>query len=317
MTTNGSIFITGGTGFVGSNVQNALHGRQLTLLVRNDAARQNSPLVSLVTGDVTNANSLRGTMEGCETVVHLVAIIAEEGATTFDRVIRQGTEHVVAEAQRAEVEHIIFMSALGVRNDPGYPYFAAKFQAEEAVKQSGIPFTIFRPSIMFGLNAGFIGQLADVVRGFPVIPVVGTGRSLFQPVSVTEVAHSVAWAVDHNASLGQTYDLGGPDILTYDEILDLVQRQLGTSKRKIHLPTGLVRSVVKASLPLPKRLRPPVTIDQLKMLDIDNCTARSATAELAGHPQLRLQNGIGYLTASCIQPPDNPLPETDSSPMMP
>ncbi|MEZ4529766.1 MAG: NAD(P)H-binding protein [Thermomicrobiales bacterium] len=297
MPTNGSIFITGGTGFVGSNVQNALHGRQLTLLVRNDAVRPHNQGVACVTGDVTNANSLRGTMEGCATVVHLVAIIAEEGEATFDRVIRQGTEHVVAEARRAGVEHIIFMSALGVRNDPDYPYFAAKFQAEEAVRQSGIPFTIFRPSIMFGPNDGFINQLADVVRGFPVIPVVGTGRSLFQPVSVTEVARSVAWAVGHKASFGQTYDLGGPDILTYDEILDLVQRQLGTSRRKIHLPAGLVRSVVKASSPLPKRLRPPVTIDQLKMLDIDNCTARSATADLAGRPQLRLRDGIGYLTA--------------------
>lgn len=317
MSGNHPIFITGGTGFVGSEIQSTLEGRPLRLLVRRNANRQRNLTVDVVVGDVTNAASLRGAMDGCTTVIHLVAIIAEERGATFDSVIRQGAENIVAEAQRAGIEHIILMSALGARNDPAYPYFHAKYRAEDAVRQSGLPFTILRPSIIFGPGDGFINQLADLVRSAPIVPIAGTGRSLFQPVGVAEVARSVAWAIENDVSRGQTYELGGPDILTYDEIIDLIQRQVGTSKRKAHLPISLVRGVVTLSSPLPKRLRPPVTIDQLKMLDIDNCTARSATAELAGRPQLRLQNGIGYLTASCIQPPDNPLPETDSSPMMP
>lgn len=298
MTSDDRVFITGGTGFVGTEIQKALKGHPLTVLVRKGDVGQRNPAATYVTGDVTDAASLRGTMDGCPTVIHLVAIIAEEGSATFDKVIRQGTENAVAEAKRAGVEHFILMSALGVRNDPRYPYFYAKHQAEEAVKQSGIPYTIFRPSIIFGPNDGFINQLADLVKSAPVVPIAGSGRSLFQPVSVSEVAQSFAWAVDHPESYGQTYELGGPDILSYDEIIDLIQKQLGSKKKKAHLPAGLVSGVVSLSSPLPKSLRPPVTKDQLKMLDIDNCTDKNATPDLAGRPQLRLQDGIGYLTSS-------------------
>lgn len=295
MANDDRIFITGGTGFVGTAIQKALKGHPLTLLVREGATGPRNPDATYVTGDVVDRASLSGKMDGCSTVIHLVAIIEEDGDATFDRVIRQGTENAVAEAQRAGVQHFINMSALGVRNDPEYPYFHAKYQAEEAVRQSGIPWTIFRPSIIFGPGDGFINQLADLVCSTPVVPIAGSGQSLFQPVSVGEVAKSFAWAVDHPESIGQIYDLGGPDILTYDEIIALIQNQLGTHKRTIHLPTGLVRSVVTLSSPLPKKLRPPVTKDQLKMLEIDNCTDRSATPDLAGRPQLRLQNGMDYL----------------------
>lgn len=291
------IFITGGTGFVGTAIQKALKEHPLTLLVRKGDSGPRNPHAVYVTGDVTDPASLRGKMDGCSTMIHLVAIIEEHGDATFDQVIRQGTENVVAEAKRAGVRHFILMSALGARNDPSYPYFIAKYRAEKAVEQSGIPWTIFRPSIIFGPDDGFINQLADLVRGAPVVPIAGDGQSLFQPVSAQEVAQSFAWAVDHPESIGQTYELGGPDILTYDEIIQTIQTQLGTSKRTLHLPTALVRAVITLSAPLPKKLRPPVTRDQLQMLDIDNCTDRSATPELAGRPQLRLQNGIGYLTS--------------------
>jgi NADH dehydrogenase len=292
------IFITGGTGFVGTAIQKALGHRPLKLLVRAGAVGQRNPDANYVTGDVTDSASLAGTMDGCSTAIHLVAIIEENGAATFDRVIRTGTENALAEAKRAGVSRFILMSAMGVRNDPAYTYFFAKYQAEEAVKQSGLPWTILRPSIIFGPGDGFVNQLADLVRSAPLVPIAGNGQNLFQPVSVNEVAKCFAWTVDHPESIGQTYELGGPDILTYDEIIELIQKQLGTSKRTIHLPTGLVRGVVTLSSPLPRKLRPPVTGDQLKMLDINNCTDRSATPDLAGRPQLRLQNGIGYLTAS-------------------
>ncbi len=297
MASNDRIFITGGTGFVGTEIQKALKGRKLQVLVREGDVGQRNPDATYVTGDVTDAASLKGTMEGCKTVIHLVAIITESDGATFDTVIRQGTENTVAEAKRAGVEHFILMSAMGVRDDPEYPYFYAKHQGEEAVKESGIPYTIFRPSIIFGPDDGFINQLADLVRSAPVVPIAGSGKSLFQPVNVSEVARSFAWAVSNPASYGQTYELGGPDILSYDEIIDIIQKQIGTSKKKVHIPAGLVGGVVALSSPLPKKLRPPVTKDQLKMLDIDNCTDNSATAELAGKPQLRLQDGIGYLNA--------------------
>jgi uncharacterized protein YbjT (DUF2867 family) len=329
----GPIFVTGGTGFVGTAIQKALKGNPLRLLVREGEVGPRNPDARYLPGDVTDAASLAGTMEACSTVIHLVAIIQEHDEVTFDRVIRQGTENVVAEAERAGVEHFILMSAMGARNDPRYPYFFAKHRAEEAAKSSVLPWTIFRPSIIFGPGDGFINQLADLVRSAPVVPIAGNGQSLFQPVSVHEVATSFAWAVGHPESIGQTYELGGPDILTYDEIIELIQNQLGTSKRTAHLPASLVRAAVRLASPLPKRLRPPVTLDQLRMLEIDNCTDRSATPDLAGRPQLRVQNGIGYLTSCVLRRrsrvrffgmrrvpaprPDGPLPRLRRCPMMP
>ncbi len=256
MTSDDRIFITGGTGFVGTEIQKTLKGRKLQVLVRKGDVGPRNPDATYVTGDVTDAASLKGTMEGCKTVIHLVAIITESDGATFDKVIRQGTENAVAEAKRAGVEHFILMSAMGVRNDPAYPYFFAKYRGEQAVKESGIPYTIFRPSIIFGPKDGFINQLADLVRSAPVVPIAGSGKSLFQPVSLSEVARSFAWAIDNPESYGQTYELGGPDILSYNDIIDIIQKQIGTSKKKVHIPAGLVGGVVALSSPLPKNLRP-------------------------------------------------------------
>jgi NADH dehydrogenase len=294
----GRIFLTGGTGYVGGNIRRALAGRRLRLLVRDPSrhAHLAGPDVELVEGDVTRPESMRGKLDGCSTVIHLVAIIAEEGGATFDGVIRGGTVNVVNEARRTGgLGHFVHMSALGATHNPHYPYLAAKWHSEQAVKESGIPWTIFRPSVVFGPGDGFINVLADLVRKAPVIPVVGDGQSKFMPVSVTEVAEAFARAVDDPALRGKTYELGGSRIYTYEELLDLVAAKLGKRKRKVHLPGWLMQPVVKLSKPLPKALRPPVTEEQLRMLALDNTTAKSATAQLVGHPPLPLEDGIDYI----------------------
>ena len=295
---DGPIFITGGDGFVGRNIIAALGERPIRVLARDRAAAKTvaAPNVEVVVGDVTKPETLRGLMDGAAAVVHLVAIISEEGGATFDRVIRQGTVNVVAEAKRASVPRFVHMSALGTRNDPRFGYFEAKWQAEQAVERSGLAWTIFRPSVIFGPGDEFITTLAKLVRAAPVVPVVGSGRSLFQPVSVREVAAAFARALDDPATIGHIYELGGGATYTYEEMLDVIARQLGKAKPKVHVPTSLMKLVVRLSKPLPKALRPPVTDEQLKMLAIDNATDRSATAELIGRPPLRLEDGIDYIS---------------------
>ena len=296
----GRIFVTGGTGFVGSNLRKALGDRPQRLLVRNKATAADlaGEHIELVEGDVTRPESLRGAMDGCEAVIHLVAIIAEEGRSTFDGVIRQGTVNVVAEAQRAGVRRFLFMSALGTRNDPHFGYFEAKWQAEQAVIDSGIPWTIFRPSVIFGPGDEFITTLARLVKLAPVIPVVGSGQSKFQPVAVREVAQSFVRALDDPATAGRIFDLGGGKVYDYEQMLDVIAVKLGKKKPKVHVPVGLMMPVVTLSKPLPKPLRPPVTSEQLKMLAIDNCSDKSATAHLIGRPPLRLEDGIDYIRAT-------------------
>ena len=293
----GRIFLTGGTGFVGTAIIEALGHRPLRVLTHR--SRHVTPTaganVEVVTGDVTRPETLRGAMDGCEAVIHLVAIIVEEGDATFDGVIRQGTVNIVNEAKRAGVDRIVHMSALGARNDPRFRYLEAKWQAEQAVQRSGIAWTIFRPSVIFGPGDGFVTTLARLVKKAPVLPVVGAGRSLFQPIAVGEVASAFVKALDDPGTAGQIYELGGGAMYTYEDLLDVVANQLGVSRRKVHVPAPLMNAVVALAKPLPKALRPPVSSEQLKMLAIDNATNRSATADLIGRVPIRLEDGIDYI----------------------
>jgi uncharacterized protein YbjT (DUF2867 family) len=294
------ILVTGGTGFVGSAIVSALGDRPLRLLVRDrsKASKLAAPNIELVDGDVMIPETLPDAVRGCDTVIHLVAIIQEGGGATFDGVIRQGTVNVLNAASELGVRRFIFMSALGASDRPGFGYMQAKWRAEESVRAAAFDWTIFRPSVIFGPGDGFVNALADVVRSFPVIPVVGDGQTKFQPVSVNDVANAYVAAVDEPATAGQTFEIGGPDVLTYEQMLDVISAKLGKNKRKVHMPVGLMKTVVSLSSPLPKALRPPVTSEQLKMLALDNSTAHSATEKLIGRPPLRLEDGIDYIVKS-------------------
>ena len=293
----GPVLLTGGTGFVGSEIRRTID-RPIRLLVRDKAkaAQTAGSGVELVEGDVTDAGSLRGAMDGCSAVVHLVAIIAEGGGATFDGVIHRGTVNMVEEAKRAGVGRFIHMSAMGARDDERFAYMRAKWRAEQAVQSSGLDWTIFRPSVIFGPGDGFINQLASLIRKAPVIPVVGAGTSEFMPVRVEEVATSFKRALDDPATTtGQLYELGGAKTYTYEQLLDVIAAKLGKKKPKVHIPVGLMMPVVKLSKPLPAALRPPVTEEQLKMLALDNSTDHNATATLIGRTPTALEDGIDYI----------------------
>jgi len=301
-----TLLITGATGFVGPGILRALgrveghspSGPFAEMQLRSLERTPERPIdgVESVIGDVTAPGTLPGALDGVDTVVHLVGIIEETGGATFDSVIRQGTENMLQAASRAGVKHFVFMSALGAHDNPEFPYHQAKFKAEQAVKASGLPYTIFRPSVIFGEGDGFITVLAGLVKSFPVIPVVGSGQSKFQPIQLDDVGACYAHAVSHPAeSAGQTYELGGGKPYTYQEMLDVVAGELGKKKPKVHMPIGLMKLVVTLTGALPRALRPPVTLEQLKMLALDNSPADSATPRLIGHNPVALEDGIAYI----------------------
>lgn len=297
--TDGRIFIAGGTGFVGGYLRAALGDRPMRLLVRDIAgsASLQAPNVELVEGDVGDPRSLSGALRGCDVIINLVAIFKETKQATFDGVIRQGTRNLLAEARAVKPRRFVLMSALGARSDPKFPYLNAKHEAEEAVIASGIPYTIFRPSVIFGPGDEFITTLARLIEQAPVIPVVGAGASKFQPVAARDVADAFVTAIDDPTAANQTYELGGPETLTYELLLDVIAKRLGSTKRKVHVPIGLMKAIVAASGPLPDRLKPPVTSEQLKMLALDNCTERSSTAELIGRAPASLGDNIDYIAS--------------------
>jgi NADH dehydrogenase len=245
---------------------------------------------------VTDAVTLDGVCDGIDTLVHLVAIIEEQGGATFDTVIRQGSENIFREAQRAGVRHVIYVSALGAQDNPRFQYHQAKWRAEQALMQSGLPHTILRPSIIFGPGDGFLSLLAGVIRAFPLTPIIGDGKALFQPVNIRDIAEIVARLVDEpNVAPSEPMEIGGPDVFTFEELIGLIREELGIQRPKVHVPVPLMRTVVTLSGPLPKAIRPPVTMEQLKMLQLDNSTPNSWTERLLGRPATPLRGSLGYL----------------------
>ena len=289
--------VTGSSGFLGRNVVKALRtrGESVRCLVRSPSrARVVTDYgVELAYGDVLDPASLKDAMRGVDAVVHLVAIIRERGRNTFDRVNRQGTETVVQVARDEGVRHLVHVSAIGVQENQAYPYLYSKWLGEQEVIRGGVAYTIIRPSILFGPGDEFINTLAGVVKSFPVAPVAGDGRVRFQPISVEEVGGIVSLVAGNHRFGGRIIEVGGPDHLTYNEILDIIARTLGVRRIKVHLPVPLMKTmtrVMEAVLP-----NPPATTSQLEMLSLDNVTDLDSVERNFKMRPRPLEGNIGYI----------------------
>jgi NADH dehydrogenase len=277
------ILVTGATGFVGRHLVARLQarGEQVRPLVRNAATAQRARATNIepAIGDVTDPASLERAMEGVDAAIHLVAIIVEKGSATFERINVQGTRNVVAAARAAGVKRFLHMSANGAQDNPRYPYLQSKWRGEQAVIESGLPNSILRPSLIFGRGDQFFTTLAMVVRLNPIVPIVGDGTSMFQPIWVEDVCTCFLKMLD-DAYLGRSFDVGGPEQLSYEDLVDIVMRVLGTRKPKIHVPIPLMKpmaAAMEALLP-----QPPVTPGLLDLLEIANVTAPNPLPELFG-----------------------------------
>jgi NADH dehydrogenase len=262
------ILVTGGTGFVGPHVVHALRARELPVrvLVRDTShgTRAAAWGAELAVGDVTDPASLRAATAGADTVVHLVSIIKGSRAD-FDRVMSGGTRNLVAAAKDAGVRRFVLMSALGVNEQTknAVPYFAAKWEMEQAVKESGIEHVIFRPSFVFGTDGGALPTFIRLARFAPVTPIVGSGTLRLQPIWVEDVAEHFARAIDLGPAANRTFELGGPDAPTWNEFWERLKRVLGSRRPSIHVPVAALRLQAALTEKLPGA---PVTRDQLTML---------------------------------------------------
>jgi uncharacterized protein YbjT (DUF2867 family) len=282
------ILVTGGTGFIGPKVVHALRAeqREVRCLVRKSTRTGTLEAwgCELVEGDVTDADSLRAAVEGCDTVVHLVSIISGR-RTDFRRVMIEGTQNLVAAAEAGGVRRFVLMSALGVSEETRtlVPYYASKWAMEQTVQASGLEHVIFRPSFVFGRDGGALPLFVRQVRWSPVTPVIGSGKRLLQPIWVDDVAAFFAAAVDLPAAANRTYELGGPDRVSWNELYERIARTFGKRRTRMHVPVSLARVGAAAVERLPKA---PLTRDQLTMLEAgDNvCDAAPACAAFGIEP---------------------------------
>jgi NADH dehydrogenase len=201
----------------------------------------------------------------------------------------------VTAAQQAKVRRFVHMSALGTRPNAASRYHQTKWAAEELVRHSGLDFTIFRPSLIYGPQDQFINLFARMIRLSPVVPLIGSPRARFQPVSVETVAAAFTKSLGEPKSIGQTYDLCGPEALTLSEILDRILAVLHRRRLKLHVPAGLARfQAVLLELIFRRLLRKvsPLNRDQLIMLQEDNVGNPRPANELFGLTPTLLREGI-------------------------
>jgi len=307
------VLVTGGTGFVGTHLVNALLRRRhaVAVLARHpDRARNryNQP-VEKVRGDVLHPPSLGPALAGRDALIHLVGIIHEKGERTFDRMHRAAVENVTAAARDAGVRRLLHMSAMGTSADSPSEYGRSKAAGEAAVRLSGLDWTIFRPSIIFGPGDGFVSLLAPIVDANPLfIPVIGRGETRFQPVSVYDVARVFGDALEKPETIGKTFELGGPDVLTLNEIYREIATVLGKRRKPlVHLPLWWGRLLARFFESFARRgwlSAPPLTRDQLKSLERDNVGDVSETVAVFDGEWREFRSGLReYLTGGMRHDP--------------
>jgi len=266
------ILVTGGTGFIGPRVVHALRERdkEVRALVRNPSGKAATTLAAwgaeLVRGDMTDRESLRGAVEGSEVVVHLVAIRQGSGEQ-FRRVMEEGTRDLVAAAKEAGAKRFVLMSALGTTEETKdlVPYYDAKWEEEQAVSGSGLEHVIFRPSFVFAKDGGILPTFRRLAKVAPVTPITGSGKQRIQPIWIDDVAAYFAQSVDKPEAANGTFELGGPDAVSWNEFWARLKRALGQRRPSVHVPMALMRANALVTERLPGNI--PLTRDLLTMLE--------------------------------------------------
>ena len=266
------ILVTGGTGFIGPRVVHALRERDhpVRALVRDPGGRSATTLAAwgaeLVQGDMTDRESLRRAVEGSEAVVHLVAI-RQGSREQFRRVMEDGTRELVDAAKEAGVKRFVLMSALGTSEETKdlVPYYHAKWEEEQTVSGSGLEHVIFRPSFVFARDGGILPTFRRLARLSPVTPITGSGKQRIQPIWIEDVAAYFAQSVDKAEATNRTFELGGPDAVSWNEFWARLKRALGQRRPSVHVPMALMRANALVTERLPGNI--PLTRDLLKMLE--------------------------------------------------
>jgi NADH dehydrogenase len=265
------VFVTGATGFVGPAVANAIvdAGHEARVLERTPGASSRAGLKSqsAVQGDVTDLESIRRAVRDIDVVVHLVAI-RQGKPELFERIVVGGTRNVLTAAKEARVRRFILMSALGVseRTKNLVPYYQSKWTNEQDTKTSGLEYVIFRPSFIFGRDGGILPTFAMLAKVAPVTGIIGSGEQRIQPIWLDDVAAYFAQAIGKSVAANRTFDLGGPDVVNWNEFWRRLRAVLGIRRRPtMHVPTALMTIPAAITERLPGNI--PLTRDLLKMLE--------------------------------------------------
>lgn len=279
------VTVFGGSGFVGRHVVRALakRGYRIRVAVRRpDLAGFLQPLgtvgqISFVQANLRYRNSINSAVEGASHVINCVGILAPSGRNTFDSVQDFGAR-AVAEAARTAGAKLTHISAIGANPNSASAYARTKGRAEAAIHAVKPDATILRPSIIFGPEDSFFNKFAEMARLSPVLPLIGGGKTRFQPVFVDDVAEVVARSVDGTVEAGKIYELGGQNVLSFRECMEIMLDVIDRKRLMVSLPFGIA-SMMGSLMSMIPLITPPITKDQVKLLKHDNIVSSAAAAE--------------------------------------
>jgi uncharacterized protein YbjT (DUF2867 family) len=266
-----TVAVAGGSGFIGGAIVRRLAsiaGTSVRVLTRSpERARQRAAAAKaeFVRGDATDPSSLGPALQGADALVDAVQfdgypIENPRRGLTFERVDYAGAVALLDAARSSGVRHFIYISGAAANEASNHPAFRAKGRAERAIRESGLDYTIFRPSLVYGVGDRVLSGFAQLMRVVPVFPVPGTGSQKIQPVLVDDLAACVALALSSKGRNG-TFEVGGPELMTFDEMVRLIMEITGRRRPIVHIPEGLMRLVgaMLEKLPTPLLTRDAVT----------------------------------------------------------
>jgi len=273
------ILITGATGYIGRHLAQRLAAQDERphCLVR-DITRAKTILpadkVEFVEGDTTQAHTLNAAVQGVDTIVHAAFVTADRKALSsnyYENTNVNGTANLIKAAKDAGVTRIIEIGGLGTKPDKPGSYMQGRYLAEKMLIDSGLDYTIIQPSVLFGKGAPFTTGLADLVRTMPVLPLIGGGGTLFQPIYVEDVVTVIVKVLENPAGTNKkTYTIGGPAYYSFSQIFDELLKVMHKNRLKVYAPTpiiGLGAVVMEAILP-----KPPLTKAAMTLFSFNNTT---------------------------------------------
>lgn len=275
MATPKLVTVFGGSGFVGRQVVRELArlGCRVRVAVRNPEhamplkpAGDVGQIVPIQT-NIRHDGSVRAAVAGADAVINLVGILYESGTQTFDTVHEGGSRRIAEAAAAAGISSFVQMSALGASPDSASKYARSKAAGEAAVRSAIPEAVVVRPSVIFGPQDDFFNRFAGLMRFAPMLPLVGGGETKFQPVYVGDVADAIVKALTDPASAGRTFELGGPTVYSFRQLMDLTMAETGRHVGLVPLPFELakIKAFFLELLPVP-----PLTRDQVELLKTDN-----------------------------------------------
>jgi NADH dehydrogenase len=277
------VTVFGGSGFLGRHVVRALANRGYRIRVavrRPELCGHLRPMgrvgqINAVQANLRFPQSVAAALRGCDAAVNLVGVLFERGAQRFDAVHTEGAG-MVAQSARAAGARFVHVSALGADANAPSHYARSKAAGEMRVLAEQPDAVIVRPSIVFGPEDDFFNRFAALARIAPALPLPGGGHTRFQPVFAGDVAEAIALAVDGATKPGATYELGGPDVRTFRELMEFVLATIGRRRLLLPVPFGVMKLQAAFAQFLPK---PPITPDQVEMLKRDNVVSAEARRE--------------------------------------